>query len=70
MMPWTAYRAVDEKSVGERRAVMGAKGANGEQLAVTSDQQHRFAAGMPLQHSFFGQGGKRDALAEVRPGKP
>ena len=54
-MPGTAYRLADEEPVGERRSIMGAKGAKREQLAVPPDQQDCFAIRMALQHRPFGQ---------------
>ena len=69
MMPGATDRVVDKKPATQRRTIMGAKGADGEQVAFAANQQHRLTAGMPLQHRIFWERRKGDARCEVRPGK-
>ncbi len=61
MQPVTAHHAV-----GQRRAVMGAMGADGEDLIAAANKQHRLAADMARQFRAVGKVAFRDAPAEIR----
>jgi hypothetical protein len=66
MMPGTPNGVTHEKTVGERRAVMRAGCADGEDLFAPPRQQDRLLADMSREHGAVCKGAKRHASAEVQ----
>ncbi len=64
-MPRTAHRVVDQDAVGQQRAVMRTRGADGEYLIATPREQHMFALGVAEQHFAIAQFGEGIALCEI-----
>jgi hypothetical protein len=65
-MPGTTHRLIDEQSVGKRRAIVRADGADREHRLSASHEQHRFAVRMPEQHGAVGDARECDSFGQVR----
>ena len=65
-MPGTADRVVDEQTLGKRRAIMGARGRNGVQLALATDQKRWLSGDMASVEPALGDVRDSDALRKIR----
>jgi hypothetical protein len=65
VVPGTADGVLYQDPFGERTVVVGAFGADREQLVTTARQQHRAARDVPQDHAVFSDIRKRHPLGKV-----
>jgi hypothetical protein len=68
MVPGAAHRIADHDSVRQRRAVVGAVGADGHDFFADAGKHHRLAIDVPLEKSVLAEGVNGDALRQVGSG--
>jgi hypothetical protein len=61
-MPWAANGLANKEPIGERRAIMGAYGADRKDVFALAGEQHGFIAGMTGQHASVRKIVEGDAL--------
>jgi hypothetical protein len=66
MMPGTANRVADEQAFAQRALIVGAVGADCEQLATNTRNQHLVIADTAHQLAAVGKVGSRNAFGEIR----
>jgi hypothetical protein len=64
-MPWTAHRIVDDESIHERAAVVGAVSADGEYLRAAAREQHRLFSDVTDKLAAVRQFGGGDASRQI-----
>ena len=69
VMPRTSYGVVDDQPFGERTAIMGADGADGEDFRSPPREQHLLLSDMAEQLASVRQVGRGDPLREVWAGR-
>src|SRR5207244_11714124 len=69
VVPRTAHRVADEESLGERAAVVRARGADGVDVAAAADEQHRLAVGVAAEHRAVRELLDGNALLEIGTGQ-
>jgi phage tail tape-measure protein len=67
-MPGASHCVADNQSIRQRRAVVGAGGADRKDLSAGACQQNGLFADMAGEHASLGQVARRDALRQVRTG--
>ena len=65
MVPGAADGVLDEDPLSERTVVVGALGADREQLVTAARQQHRFARTVSQDHAAFGDIRQRHSLGKI-----
>ena len=70
VVPGTAHRVADDEPVGERAVIVGAMGADREDLGAAAHQQHLLLADMAEQLAAVIEFGKGNSLPEIGTGGP
>ena len=65
VMPRAVQPIPSDNTIGQRCAVVGAMGADGENVSAAAYQQNRLAAGVPGDHRAVGKFAFSNALAKI-----
>ena len=70
VMPGAAHRVVDNEPVGEGAMIVGAMGADREDIGAAARQQHRLVADVAEKLAAIGQVGEGDSSSQIGAGRP